>query len=107
MNDPLVNIDINVNLFNNIYPNLNGNQGSEYYDCLKFNKLSTNSNTDLLVLNFHIRSIGANFVALNYFTNLINKKIDILSLSESWLNDNNKDLYTLEGYDACFSQCSM
>ena len=30
MNDPLVNIDIDVNLFNNIYPDLNGNQSSEY-----------------------------------------------------------------------------
>ena len=30
MNDPLVNIDIDVNLFNNIYPDLNVNQSSEY-----------------------------------------------------------------------------
>ena len=50
MNDTLVNINIEVNLFNNIYPDLNGNQSSEYYDCLKFNKLSMNSNTDLLLL---------------------------------------------------------
>ena len=59
MNDPLVNIDIDVHLFNNIYPDLNVNQSSEYYDCLKFNKLSINSNNDLLVLNFNIRSILA------------------------------------------------
>ena len=32
MNYPLVNIDIDVDLFNNIYPDLNGNQSSEYYD---------------------------------------------------------------------------
>ena len=51
VNDPLVNIDIDVNLFNNIYPDLNGNQSSEYYDYLKFNKLSINS--DLLLLNFN------------------------------------------------------
>ena len=47
MNDPLVNIDIDVNLFNNIYPDINGNQSSEYYDCPKFNKLSMISNTHL------------------------------------------------------------
>ena len=100
MNDLLVNIHIDVNLFNNIYPDLNGNQSSEYYDCPKFNKLSMNSNTDVLLLNFNIRSIGANFDIFNCFTNLVNKKFDILSFSESWKNDNNKNLYTIEGYDA-------
>ena len=100
MNDPLVNINIDVNLINNIYPDLNGNQSSEYYDCPKFNKLMMNSNTDLLLLNFNIRSIGANFDTYNCFTNLLNKEFDILSFSESWLNDNNKNLYTIEGYEA-------
>ena len=33
MNDPQANIDINVNLFTNIYQDLNGNQRSEHYDC--------------------------------------------------------------------------
>ena len=67
MNDPLVNIDIDVNIFNNIYPDLNGYQSSEYYGCPKFNKLSMNFNTDLLLLNFNIRSIGANLDAFNCF----------------------------------------
>ena len=48
----------------------------------------------ILQLNFNIRLIGANFDTFNCFTNLLNKKIDILSFSESWLNDNNKILYT-------------
>ena len=100
MNDPLVNIDIDVNLFNNIYPDLNGNQSSEYYDCLKFNKLSMYSNTELLLLNLNIRSIGVNFDTFNCFTNLLNKKFDIHSFSGSWLNNNNKNLHTIEGYDA-------
>ena len=59
-----------------------------------------NSNTDLLLLNFNIRSIGASFDTFNYFTNLLNKRFDILTFSESWLNDNNKNLYNIEGYDA-------
>ena len=74
MNDSLAHIDIHANLFNNIYPDLNGNQRSEYYDCPKFNKLSMNSNTDLLLLNFKIRSIVANFDTFNCFTNQLNKK---------------------------------
>ena len=81
MIDPLVNIDIDVNLFNNIYPDRNGYHSSEYYDFQKFNKLSMSSNTDLLLLNFNIRSVGANFDTFNCFTNLLNKKFDILSFS--------------------------
>ena len=59
-----------------------------------------NSNTDLLQLNFNIRSLGVNFDTFNCFTNLLNEKFDILNFSESWLNDNNKNLYTIEGYEA-------
>ena len=98
MNDPLVNIDIDVNLFNNTYPDLNGNQSSEYYDCM--NNLSMNSNTDLLQLKINTRAIGANLDTFNCFANLLNKKLDILNFSESWLNDNNKNLCTIKGYDA-------
>ena len=83
MNDSLINIEIDVNLFNNIYSDLNGNQSSEYYDCLKFNKLSMNFNTDLLLLIFNIRSISPNFETFNCFTNLLNKKIDVLSFPEA------------------------
>ena len=59
-----------------------------------------NSNSDLLLLNFNIRAIGANFNTFNCFTNLPKKKYDILGFSESWLNNNNKNLYTIEGYEA-------
>ena len=51
-------------------------------------------NTDLLLINFNIRSIGANFNTFNCFTTLLYKKCYVISFSESWLNDNNKNLYT-------------
>ena len=47
MNNPLVDIDIDVNLFNNIYSDLNENQSSKYYDYKEFDKLSRNCNTDI------------------------------------------------------------
>ena len=70
-------------LISNIYPGLNENQSSDYYDWPKFNKLSMNSNTDLLLLSFNIRSIGSNFDTFNCFTIRLNKKIDILSFLEA------------------------
>ena len=60
-----------------------------------------NSSADVLQLSFNIRCIGTNFDTFNCFTNLENKKNDILlSLSESGVNDNNKNLCPIEGYDA-------
>ena len=59
-----------------------------------------NSDTDLLLLKFNIRSIGANFDKFNCFINLLNNKFDIVSFSESWLKNNNENLYTIRGYDA-------
>ena len=53
------------------------------YDWPKFNKLSMNSNSDLLLLSFNIRSIGSNFDTFNRFTIQLNKKIYILSFSEA------------------------
>ena len=41
-------------------------RGVNIHDCPKFNKLSMNSNTDRLLLNFNIRSIGANFDTFNF-----------------------------------------
>ena len=68
-----------------------------------------NSNTDLLLLNFNIRSIDTIFYRFNCFTNLLNKKIDILSFTEIWLKDN-KNLCIIVGYDTfhnvrCLSVC--
>ena len=70
----------------------------------------------MLLFNFNIRSIGANFYTFNCFTNQVNKRngIPSLSFSESWQNNNNKNLKsrkyiikyyykiieTIEGHDA-------
>ena len=63
-----------------------------------------NSNTDLLLLNFDIGSIGSNFDTFNCFKNVLNKKIHIQSFSESQLNVNNKKpilyIQSIAGYDA-------
>ena len=53
------------------------------------------SNTDVLLLNFNIRSIGDYFDTFNCFTNLLKVKFGCLSFSETFLNDNNKNLYTI------------
>ena len=78
-----------------IYHDLNLNQSCEYYDYTKFNKLNMKSNTDPLPLNFNIKSIGTNFDSFSCFTNQLNKTSDILSFSESWINDNDKNQCTI------------
>ena len=85
MNDQLLNIDSDVNFFNNIYPDLNVNQSCEYNDYIKFNKLSMNSDTDLMLLNFNMRSIGCNFDTFNCFTIILIEFTVSDGIVRSWM----------------------
>ena len=62
-----------------------------------------NSNTDPLLFSFNIKSIGSNFDTFKFHQPTKYKKLDILSFSESWLNDNNKNMYTIERYIRLFT----
>ena len=68
-----------------------------YYDVPKFNKyVKLGNNLSLLSLN--IRSIVKHFDDLKIFLQSIDIEFDFIILTETWLNDNNKDLYNLSGY---------
>ena len=58
-----------------------------------------NSKTDLILLNFNKIFINSNIDTFNCFSNELNKEIiHNLSFSESWINDKNQNLYTVERY---------
>ena len=99
MNTILDDIDIDSNHLNVLYPNLNDTETSKYYDSNSFNELNINSNKDLVLLNLNIRSLSANYDLFQGFLNLFNKQFGIISLTESWLNNDNKQLFKLSGYN--------
>ena len=99
MNSILDDIDVENNLFNDIYPNLKSTECSKYYQINQYNQLNINPHSDLLLLSFNIRSLSANFDLFNGFSHLLDKKFDIMCFTESWLKDSNKCIYNMEGYN--------
>ena len=95
MNSFLDDLDVEQNHYNVMYPELNNEQLSNYYHIQNFNQLNINPLTDLLLLNYNIRSLNANLDQFIAFSHLINKKFDIISFTESWLKNENKHLYNL------------
>ena len=95
----LNDIDIDNNHFNVIYPDLNSTNSSKYYEIEHYNKLEIDTNTDFSLLNFNIRSLSANFDLFNGFLSLLDSKFDVITFTESWLKENNKNLCIFDGYN--------
>ena len=94
----LNDIDIDNNHFNVIYPDLNSTNSSKYYEIEHYNKLEIDTNTDFSLLNFNIRSLSANFDLFNGFLSLLDSKFDVITFTESWLKENNKNLCIFDGH---------
>ena len=74
--------------------------------CLKYNSSSFNNISDFdefSVLSFNIRSFHKNIDEFIASVNVFKDKIDVLILSETWLNDSTVSLCNLEGYNAFHS----
>ena len=99
MNNILDDIDIENNLYNSIYPSLNNGECSKYYKTDEFNELNFNQNSDFLLLNFNIRSLSANLDQFLCLNQILNKQFDVLCFTESWLRDENKQLYTIDNFN--------
>ena len=70
---------------------------SHYYTENGFNNIP-NLKHKLTFFNTNIRSIPKNFDKLKYFLFELNHNFSIISISETWLKQYNKDNYNLKGY---------
>ena len=57
-------------------------------------------NTDLSICHYNIRSIVAHNTDFNMFLQSLKFKHKFIELSETWLNESNKLLYNLHGYNS-------
>ena len=71
-----------------------------YHDPSKFDSSKINDGNKLSILNFNIRSISKNFDNFITFLNGFNVDFDILILTETWLNADNKDLFNIPNYNS-------
>lgn len=62
----------------------------------------TNTCSSFSVLNLNIRSMQKNFNDLSQLLALNNISFDVIALTETWLNESNEHMYTLDGYNSLF-----
>ena len=98
-NDLFQEIDIDINHFNEIFPNLSLGDASQYYNNDRFNDLfCMNDKRDLSVLHLNIRSMSRNGDCLITYLSLLDRKFDIICLSETFVNDVSIFENFLDGY---------
>ena len=83
---------------NNFYDNA-GND-CQYHTVDKLNG-TVNYKTGFSIVHFNCRSLPQNFKRIKESLIEINNNFDIVALTETWLNENNKDDYVLDGYEVC------
>ena len=101
INLPLFDIDPDVQFYNDQCTNVL--QCCDYYVEDTFNEKISQlklNNGCLSMFHCNIRSAHKNLNKLDNFFSNLNLDFQILGISESWLNESNKDLYNLDGYVA-------
>ena len=84
----LENIDIELNHFNNIYPDIHANQAIQYFSTETFQTQFPNLKPcDLSVIHLNIRSIHANGSVFCSYLETLKSKFDVICLSETWNNN--------------------
>ena len=96
------NIDADLNHYNELYPDLNNENKSNYYTSNAFNELSINRN-DFSIFHHNIRSLNKNYDQINGLLSTLKLKFDILCFSESWLNDSNQHQIHFENFNSFHS----
>ena len=93
--------DIGMLAINEMYGHLNFEDMSNYISLLKYNNIFPSHNKNILsIFHFNIRSLETNLVQLEALIANFNQVPDIIAISETWLDENNADDFTLEGYNS-------
>ena len=87
-NDFFQDIDVDLNHFNELYPNLIINSRNQYYNVDSFNdNFGMNDVCDLSVFHLNIRSISRNGDSLITYLSCLKRSFDVICLSETFVND--------------------
>ena len=98
---PLSDLDPDLQFYNEInYAIYNNN--SNYFDELSFNKTiakNFNSKETFSLFHLNIRSLPANLSHMLCYMANLNLEFDIIGITENWLTEDNKDLYSIQNYE--------
>jgi len=96
--DLFPDLDVDMNHFNELYPD-SIEQRSEYYNSQKFNDEIEVTVSDISVVHMNVRSLSCNIDEVLALFSSLRCKFDIICFTETWLTDNNKHLFTFDGYN--------
>ena len=72
---------------------------SKYYNIEEYSDLAESMRNNYInIMHINIRSIQKKFDALKSLLNCLPKPPDVLAVTETWLKESNKHLYSLDGY---------
>ena len=91
--------DLGMLAINELYGHLNFDHMSRYISLEQYQNLFSNDDA-LNIIHFNIRSLEHNLVHLEALLSTLSKVPDIIALTETWLNEDNMNLYSIEGYTA-------
>ena len=100
INDPLADIDPDSNFLNLELASFRNN--SKFYTEASFKNEAFHSKTKstLSLVHTNIRSIPKNLEKFEYLLHDLDWQFDIIGVTEAWLKDHNKCLYSLENYNS-------
>ena len=90
--------DPELNCFNRIFPAIDANNNSLYYDSNSLNNFTSKTMNDFSMIHINIRSITNKLDELLAMISLFPFDFDAFCFSEVWLDDNSKDLISIPGY---------
>ena len=92
-------VDPDENLLNEAFSALNVEQQSNYFSIDKFNSFFQPSNSQLLLLNYNIRSFRSNSLSFSAMLDSLNICPDVLVLTETWITEDRLEVSRLASFD--------
>ena len=92
-------IDSFLNHFNDIHPDMESDRQSLYFNCGEFVSDIIKSCNDVLIMHFNTRSLLSKMSELTS----LSVRVDIICISETWLNESTVDLVNIDNYTQCIT----
>ena len=90
--------DLNLDLINRIFDNLDNDEISAYHDIASYNSLVNEHEHSLILFHLNLRSLVKNLDNLDALLGSFIRSPDVIAVSESWLRPNNAQFYNIDGF---------
>ena len=96
----LFDLDVDLNYFNEQYPNLGREDQSKYYDLKELKSNMKDESIDLAILNLNVRSVLSKIDEFTALLHMMGCKFDVICLTETWLSEPVQNLANIMSFNA-------